>query len=351
MKKIICLIFVFSLTALARADQKVYFADANLKAAVVQKLETIFPGIQDPNAAEMLELTELNPWGVGITDLTGIEYALNLNSLQLDINQITNIYPLAGLTKLTVLFLNDNLITDPNALAALTNLKELYLNDNQITDLLPLAGLINLEKLYLNHNQITDPNALAPLTKLTELQINKNNIANIEVAEHLTNLTELFLNYNQISDITPLKDPNKLTTLGLNNNQITDIEPLAHLPLLTILQMNHNLIENISPLTQLTNLGEIYFLNNPLNAAAYCDHIPLIRDHNPLVFVIAPPQPLFDDGSCDLIDLSVLAYYWLRQDCSPANNWCQGADFDHSQTVDLDDFWNISYCWLKNLPQ
>ena len=349
MKKIMFFILVFSLPGLARADEKVYFADANLKAAVVEQLKIVFPGITDPNAAEMLELTELNPWAAGITDLTGIEYALNLNTLQLDINQISDITPLAGLTQLTVLFLNDNLISDPNALAGLTNLKELYLNDNQISDILPLSSLIDLEKLYLNYNQISDPNALAGLTKLTELHLSNNLLGNIEVAAQLTDLTELHLNFNQISDITALKDPNKLTRLGLNNNQITDIEPLEHLSLLTILQMNNNHIEDISPLAQLMNLGEIYFLNNPLNAAAYCDYLPLIRDHNPAISINVDSQPLFDNGSCDLIDLSVLAFYWLRNDCGPDNNWCDGADFDHSQTVDLVDFWNVSYCWMKNL--
>jgi internalin A len=57
-------------------------------------------------------------------------FILNLHN-----NQITDITPVSGLTKLTRLIISNNQITDITPLLALTNLPEIYLYNNPITDL------------------------------------------------------------------------------------------------------------------------------------------------------------------------------------------------------------------------
>ena len=69
----------FGFTQLVMAADPVYFPDANLKAAVESEL-----GIIDPTPTDMLSLTSLH--AVGIEDLTGIEYAMNLDFLNLAYN-------------------------------------------------------------------------------------------------------------------------------------------------------------------------------------------------------------------------------------------------------------------------
>jgi len=81
----------------------VRFGDPNLKAAVEGRL-----GIEDPNATDMLSLTELVATNLGISDLTGLEYATNLTHLELDSNKINDIYPLWGLKNLEMLSLMYN---------------------------------------------------------------------------------------------------------------------------------------------------------------------------------------------------------------------------------------------------
>ena len=54
----------------------VYFADPALKAAVEEEL-----GIENPTQYDMLMLGGLFARGLGITDLTGLEYATNLEFL------------------------------------------------------------------------------------------------------------------------------------------------------------------------------------------------------------------------------------------------------------------------------
>ncbi len=58
----------------------------------------------------------------------------------------------ADLEKVTWLNLRYKNITDLNPLAGLTKLEELWLYDNKITDLKPLAGLTKLDMLFLSDN-------------------------------------------------------------------------------------------------------------------------------------------------------------------------------------------------------
>jgi len=92
--------------ACAIAEEPVYFADANLKTAVEEKL-----GKTNPTPTDMLALKDLLAYGKGIADLTGIEYATNLQELNLYGNQISDLSPLSGLTGLSTLWLGANQIS------------------------------------------------------------------------------------------------------------------------------------------------------------------------------------------------------------------------------------------------
>jgi Leucine-rich repeat (LRR) protein len=80
---------------------------------------------------------------------------LDLDQLFLDINQISDLSPLASLTNLTRLGLSQNGITDLSPLTSLINLTDLGLYGNQISDLSPLASLTNLTRLDLEQNPLS----------------------------------------------------------------------------------------------------------------------------------------------------------------------------------------------------
>lgn len=46
---------------------------------------------------------------------------------------------------------------------------------------------------------------------------------------------------------------------------------------------------------------------------------------------------LDEDGNVDFSDLAMLLVYWVADECSPQNNWCQRADLDLSGTVNMVD--------------
>ena len=53
----------------------------------------------------------------------------------------------------------------------MVNLETLYLESNQITDISPLSNLVNLESLYLANNPITDISPLKNFVNLSYLQL------------------------------------------------------------------------------------------------------------------------------------------------------------------------------------
>ena len=119
---------------------------------------------------DMLNLVSLRSSNSSqITDLTGLEYALNLKRLPLGNNQIVDLTPLSELKYIRYLHLGRNQITDIKPLAGLKQLRELILEDNQITDIKPLAGLTNLHQLSIGRCQISDISPLSELTNLYQL--------------------------------------------------------------------------------------------------------------------------------------------------------------------------------------
>ena len=126
--------------------------------------------------ADMKGLTELNAENRQITNLTGLEHAINLTSLSLTDNPISDISPLSNLVGLRMLNIGVCKISNIHPLANLTRLERLGLRLNRIEDISPLSNLMNLTHLGLNRNQIVDVSPLRDLKKLTHLWIAGNPI-------------------------------------------------------------------------------------------------------------------------------------------------------------------------------
>ncbi len=128
----------------------------------------------EPTVAELtiiIDITSLNLVDNNITDITPLASLKKLIDLDLEFNQINDILPLADLKNLTNLNLKYNQITDISPLAGLKNLSVLDLGYNQITDISPLAGLNNLTELYLGSNKISAESISALKTKLPGCEI------------------------------------------------------------------------------------------------------------------------------------------------------------------------------------
>ena len=95
--------------ALTTLGQRVTILDQNLHTAINgalgrDQMSTISQG-------DMLQLSTLDISNRGISNLTGMEYAKNLTSLNAQSNLITSTAPLSGLTGLTSILLAGNPVT------------------------------------------------------------------------------------------------------------------------------------------------------------------------------------------------------------------------------------------------
>ena len=145
--------------------QRVEIPDPNLRQAVQEELQ--LPTDADVTQQQMSRLTGLKAIRSEIADLTGLEYATNIQSLGLWGNLISDLTPLANLTELRNLDLASNRISDITPLANLTQLEFLNLGWNQVTDISVLANLIQLKFLRLTGSPIIDYSPLDELSLTT----------------------------------------------------------------------------------------------------------------------------------------------------------------------------------------
>ena len=242
----------------------VQIPDPNLRAAIAESLG------KNPNAQITVEEMErlepdLDPRNRSIRDLTGLQFATNLDWLDLRDNQVSDLSPIAGLINLRGLILNNNLVSDISLLKGLKNLYYLKFNDNQVSDLSPLAGLIDLEVLEFSKGDVSDLSPLAGLINLKDLRFNEGNVSDLSPLAGLVNLKVITAWNNPIFDISPLAGLTKLEKLDMCHADIKDIFPLADLTRLTEVYFVANEISDISPLAGLTGLSRLNLDGNEIS--------------------------------------------------------------------------------------
>ena len=85
------------------------------------------------------------------------------------------------LEALTLLYAEERAIEDLSGLEFATNLQVLDLGDNNLTDISPLASLTQLSELRAHGNKIADITPLSQLTSLTMLNLwGNNHVAELE---------------------------------------------------------------------------------------------------------------------------------------------------------------------------
>ena len=302
---ILCVIFFIAVTLNASAEN-VNIPDANLRAAIAKALGE--PSRATLTRSDMAKLTYFIAHDANIRNLTGLEFATELEEIRCNNNLISDLSPLSTLTGLHTIEFRHNVIKDLSAVAGLINLRWLIVPHNLIADLSPVEGLVQLDGLDVSHNVITDfsplsglikleriwmhenpPADLSPLSgltsltgfhswgtpivsglsdlaglpKLTTLDICGGELSDLSDLEGLTGLKELYLVGNEITDLSPLASLTGLTHLNLKNNQITDVSPLSGLTNLRRLYLEHNSISDFSPLSELSEHTIISKRGNP----------------------------------------------------------------------------------------
>ena len=156
----LCLLLV-SVVGYAQEAAETWMPDPALREAVRETLE--LPAGVPLTTDHMQDLDIFIAEGRGISDLTGLEFAINLRELNLGDNLITDVRPLANLIHLEELDLPENRISDISSLAGLPNLLQLRISRNPISDLSSLVKLPKFRKLIAHRIWTTDFSSLKGL--------------------------------------------------------------------------------------------------------------------------------------------------------------------------------------------
>lgn len=140
-----------------------------------------------------------------------------------------------------------------------------------IAELSPLAKLTHLKSLRLQNVRISNFSVFSTLTHLEQLFIHWDMLSDIQFLSPLKKLKHLDLAYNRISDITVLSDLSELRHIQLSCNKIKDISPLLALNNLEFLYLNHNRIDDVRPLINLkgNSFGGLSLEGNPISMAEF----------------------------------------------------------------------------------
>ncbi|WP_114750453.1 leucine-rich repeat domain-containing protein [Pleomorphovibrio marinus] len=162
------------------------FPDGNLELAIREALE--LGADESINTENILGLESLNLRNAEVTNLTGLESAENLISLDLREQQIADLGPIAELKGMEWLSLRETLVTDISMLEGFNDL--VYLNLNRlegITDISSLAGATRLEELIIRDVQFGDEGmeVIRNFTNLYRLNMRNCNVTQVDALAHL----------------------------------------------------------------------------------------------------------------------------------------------------------------------
>ncbi|MGF7186468.1 Leucine-rich repeat (LRR) protein [Desulfitispora alkaliphila] len=212
--------------------------DANLEQVIRDELNMPRGDITEN---DMAIITSLSTSGLDISNLEGLQYAVNLNTLNISRNEIEDI----------------------SVLSSLINLKNLYIWDNPISEIDVLTNLVNLERLEIRSDLIEDISTLENLSKLQELRL-FGSYNDVSVLNNLIGLQELSLSSDELIDISPLSDLPELERLSLYGKNVTITSPLVGFEKLVHFSFEGSQSNIISLLKNLTSLKSINLWGNQI---------------------------------------------------------------------------------------
>ena len=208
----------------------------------------------------------------GIEDLTGMQYALNMQALDVSGNPIQKIpQEMKGLKNLICLDLSGcSLAKVPDTVWKMKTLQYLYLAENEIAALPPeIADLKDLRDLVLDHNQLGGlPDQIGSLPKLQTLSASCNGIGALPASmKDCTGLTALYLTGNRLGEIPDwIGSLTGLEVLVADGNEIRSLPgSMSNLDDMKTLSVAFNRISRFPPcLSGMDGLETLYLTANDI---------------------------------------------------------------------------------------
>lgn len=173
-------------------------------------------------------LTELYLSETAVFSLEGLEECSSLSTLDCSYTSVASLEPVASLP-IRSLFLKDTAVTDLGPLSTMP-LQELFCGNMAVENVAALADISSLHTLCLQRCGITSLNQLTDFSHLRVLDLDSNMITNLEGLEQFTTLHYIGLNGNPITDLSPLAQMSNLNTLGLATGTNVEFSFLNEMP-------------------------------------------------------------------------------------------------------------------------
>ena len=252
-------ILLFFATTLLCQGQIINFPDPNFKNALLNN-----PWIIDTNGDGEIQISEAEAFSnwvyvssQNISDLTGIEYFINITKIEADHNSLTQV-DLSTNINLEYIYLESNILTSLD-FSNNIKLKALTLGNNQIHSI-NLSNNVDLEFLSIADNFLTELN-LVNNSKLYQLYCVNNQLTTINLPISNSSLNLLYCSNNQLTTID-LTNQISLRHIGASNNQLINLDLTSQTELIG-LGVNNNALINMK-LSSLINLEELACANNYL---------------------------------------------------------------------------------------
>lgn len=260
-------------------EEVVSFSDRDLHACVLSGLgeRPVSSPYRDVTIAEMESLTALdcglridydeddvplNP----ISDLGGLEYAVNLRSLNLQDQQLASIQPITALSRLTALDLGNTGIDSLSPLRGLTRLVELDVSHTPVASLAPLKELRALVSLDVYSTQVTTIGRLVELDRLESLNIAYTKVESVTALAPLKRLrTLVWGGSGRFHSVSDLRGLHKLTSLRALELEATDIASFSRwngLPDLRTLKIERGQLSSVAGLGKMKKLEKLSLRGN-----------------------------------------------------------------------------------------
>ena len=271
--------------------------DEFLKAALIEVLGEDSEG--EPDFAKSGSVKFLDLSGKYIQELDGIQYFDNLTTLILGDNEISDLTPLASLTKLKYLDVSGQSIQDISCLAGLTRMEILNLSDNPIDSVAGVSGMTQLRELDIAD---TDVSSLSPLSSLGNLKILRASNLPLEDPDlmhlkKLSSLTEVYVSDCGLERLDGI-NVSALVTLDVSDNGVSDLTPITQAAKLQSLNASENMVETVPSLKNCSALTKLDLSGN------------FLMDLSGLAG--APALTELDVSSCELVNKDVEALAKIR---------------------------------------
>jgi internalin A len=204
--------------------QQISITDPGLDAAIRDTLQKPTGPLTEQ---DLLNLTDLDASGRGVSNLAGLEGAHHLTVLNLQSNQLANLSFPSGLTDLSVLELSFNPLTNCTFPAGLTNLAELDIEETPLTSLSLPADMTGLITLAVFGNQLTNLTFSADPRQLEFLDVSQNQFTSLTFPPEMSNLSSLFLFGNPLTTLV-LPEPLLAVVLADPFENLNDVDVFTY---------------------------------------------------------------------------------------------------------------------------